>query len=679
MRSLTGQTFGSYILEEPLGSGGMGEVYAARHVRLTKRRAAVKVLPSSLATEPEFLRRFEAEANAAASLDHPNVLGLWEYGEHEGMPFLVMPLIPGGSLKELLERRGPLTAPEAGRILTQIAAALDYAHGRGLLHRDVKPANILLTEEGRPVLADFGIAKVMEATQTQITRAGTGIGTPEYMAPEQLEGNAERRSDLYALGVVLYQMLTGKVPYSGSTPYAIAYQQLEAPLPSLRAANPRVPVAVERVLERALAKDPAQRYATGREFALAFEAASANDPHDRRTGPLIMTPAPAAVALAPIETPAYRPPAPSAAPLPAYVPLPAAETAPPRQSNPWPLAVAALLALVLLAGGALAYLTLNRAPAPAAAATATSAPPNFAATGTALAASVGADISARATRTAEAVTLQNAVAAGTSTAQAALQATATGAAQADAARTATAGAAQATQQAQVAGTGTAQTQATAQAGAVTATTAAAIGATQTTVANVTATALARPSPTPPPPTAPPPTPPPPTAPPAPTATTAPPAAWGPTLAPLTGGKAYTDPQQRFALSVPRDWTVKTNPDSSVTFTAPGNTAAAGVMVDDLTRAPNTTVEQYAKAVEDQLKQQADYQQLSFDKVLIGNQQALRRIYRVRSSGGALIQAEQLYVVANGLGHRVTFQSLPNTFSSQQPTFDAVAGSYRVLK
>lgn len=669
MRNLTGQTFGSYILEEPLGSGGMGEVYAARHVRLTKRRAAVKVLPSYLANEPEFLRRFEAEANAAASLDHPNVLGLWEYGEHEGMPFLVMPLIPGGSLKELLERRGPLTMPEASRILTQIAAALDYAHGRGLLHRDVKPANILLTEEGRPVLADFGIAKVMEGAQTQITRAGTGIGTPEYMAPEQLEGNAERRSDLYSLGVVLYQMLTGKVPYSGSTPYAIAYQQLEAPLPSLRAANPRVPVAAERVLERALAKDPAQRYATGREFALAFDAASAGDPHDQRTGPLIMTPAPAAVAVAPVATPAYRAPAPSPAPLPAYVPLPAAGGAPPRQSNPWPLAVAALLALVLLAGGALAYLTLNRAPTPAAA-TATSAPPNFAATGTALAANVGADFAARATRTAEAVTLQNAIAAGTSTAQAGLQATATGAAQASAAGTATAGAAQATQQAQVAGTGTAQVQATAQAGAVTATAAAAIGATQTTVAGATATVLAQPSPTPPPPTAPPPTAPPPTA---------PPNAWGPTLTPLTGGKVYTDPQQRFSLSVPRDWAVKTNPDSSASFTAPGNSATADVVVDDLTRAPNTTVEKYAKLVEDQLKKQADYQQLSFDKVLIGNQQALRRIYRVRSSSGTLIQVEQFYLVANGYGHRLTFESLPNAFAAQQPTFDAVAGSYRVLK
>lgn len=670
MRDLAGQTFGSYLLEEPLGSGGMGEVYAARHVRLTKRRAAVKVLPSSLATEPEFRRRFEAEANAAASLDHPNILGLWEFGEHEGMPYLAMPLILGGSLKELLERRSPLSIPEASRIVTQIGAALDYAHGRGVLHRDVKPANILLTEEGRPVLADFGIAKVMEASQTQITRAGTGIGTPEYMAPEQLEGRAERRSDLYALGVVLYQMLTGKVPYSGSTPYAVAYQQLEAPLPPLRAANPRVPLAVERVLERALAKDPAQRYATGKELAAAFEAASTASPHDQRTGPLIMTPAPA-TALAPVER---RPQSvPAAAPLPAYVPLPATETPPPRQSNPWPLAVAALLALVLLFGGALAYLTLNRAAPPAAAATATTAPPDFAATGTALAVNVGADIAARATRTADALALQGAIAAGTSTAQAGLQATATSAAQANAASTATAGAAGATEQALVAATGTAQVQATQQAGAMTATSAAAIGATQTASGNATATVLARPSPTPVPPTAPPPTATPPPAP------TAPPAAWGPVLAPLAGGQTYTDPQQRFSLSVPRDWTAKTNPDSSVTFSTPGNTAVAGVLVDDLSRAPNTTLEQYAKLVEDQLKKQTDYQQLSLDRVLLGNQQALRRVFRVRSSNGTVVQAEQLYVVANGLGHRLTFETLPNNFSAQQQTFDAVAGSYRTLK
>src|SRR3954468_12289731 len=223
MRDLSGQTFGSYRLEGLLGRGGMGEVYRARHLRLVNRLAAVKVLPSTLATDPDFLQRFEHEAVSAASLDHPAILPVWDYGEQDGQPSLAMPLVTGGSLKELLERDGPLSLTDAERYLTPIAEALDYAHSRGILHRDVKPANILLREDGRPQLADFGIAKAIESTQTPgLTQAGSGIGTPEYMAPEQIEGRAEKKSDLYSLAMALYQMLSGRVPYDGKTPYEIA-------------------------------------------------------------------------------------------------------------------------------------------------------------------------------------------------------------------------------------------------------------------------------------------------------------------------------------------------------------------------------------------------------------------------------------------------------------------------
>ncbi len=331
MRDLSGQTFGSYRLEGLLGRGGMGEVYRARHLRLTNRLAAVKILPASFASEPDFLRRFEQEANSAASLDHPNILPVWDYGEQDGTPFLAMPLVPAGSLKELLERRGPLPPAEAERYLSPIADALDYAHSRGILHRDVKPANILLREDGRPQLADFGIAKAIEGGQTGgLTQAGGGIGTPEYMAPEQIEGRAEPRSDLYALGITLYQLLSGQLPYDGATPYEVALKQIGNPLPPLRRLRPDLSPAIEATVARALAKDPAARYATGRDFAAALHGAIAHPNavpppisgvHDRRTMPLPSAPT-REVSQDGRAVVASPPPAPAFAPAPAPGSLP---------------------------------------------------------------------------------------------------------------------------------------------------------------------------------------------------------------------------------------------------------------------------------------------------------------------------------------------------------------------
>ncbi|HEY8598212.1 MAG TPA: serine/threonine-protein kinase, partial [Thermomicrobiales bacterium] len=374
MRDLSGQTFGSYRLEGLLGRGGMGEVYSARHLRLTGRLAAVKVLPASLATEPDFLRRFEQEANSAASLDHPNILPVWDYGEQDGTPYLAMPLVTSGSLKDLLERRGALSPDEAERYLTPIAEALDYAHSRGLLHRDVKPANILLRDDGRPQLADFGIAKAIEAGQTGgLTHAGGGIGTPEYMAPEQIEGRAEQRSDFYSLGVALYQMLSGRVPYDGATPYEIALKQLSNPLPPIRQFRPDLSPAIEAVLQRVLAKDPAERYASGGEFATAFRNAVARPggaaatiittPYTQRTTPLSVPPAPV-VAGPPAA--AYVPP-----PPPTYPPVAPTTGQPPpseraRRGTSWPLIAAAIIAagLILLIGGLGAYNAFFQEPTP---------------------------------------------------------------------------------------------------------------------------------------------------------------------------------------------------------------------------------------------------------------------------------------------------------------------------
>jgi len=372
MGDLSGQTFGSYRLEGLLGRGGMGEVYRARHLRLTNRLAAVKILPASFASDPDFLRRFEQEANSAASLDHPNILPVWDYGEQDGTPFLAMPLVPAGSLKELLERRGPLSPAEAERYLAPIAEALDYAHSRGILHRDVKPANILLREDGRPQLADFGIAKAIEAGHTGgLTQAGGGIGTPEYMAPEQIEGRAEPRSDLYALGIALYQLLSGQLPYDGSTPYEVALKQISNPLPPLRRLRPDLSPAIEAIVARALAKDPAARYPTGRAFAAAFHEAIARPDsvpvpvpglYDQRTMPLQVVPASGAepggrAAASP------SPVAPALAPSPVPVPQPR-EAA--RRNSSWPLLTAALILAVLIVGvgGVFAFRTLIGAPPP---------------------------------------------------------------------------------------------------------------------------------------------------------------------------------------------------------------------------------------------------------------------------------------------------------------------------
>ncbi|MDP9375880.1 MAG: serine/threonine protein kinase, partial [Chloroflexota bacterium] len=263
---------GSYRLLERIGKGGMGEVYRAQHLKL-RREAAVKVLPASLAAEQDFLKRFEREAASVASLDHPNILPVWDYGEQGGIPYLVMPYVKGGTLKDRLER-GPLPPAEITPYLTQMAEALDYAHERGIVHRDVKPANMLLDGRGRLYLSDFGVAKALEGAEG-LTRTGVGVGTPEYMAPEQAQGRADPRSDLYALGVILYQMLTGRVPFTGNSTVEVLMRQVQGtmPLMPLRAMGTAVPLAVEAVLQKALAKDPNARFQTGRALVEAFQQA----------------------------------------------------------------------------------------------------------------------------------------------------------------------------------------------------------------------------------------------------------------------------------------------------------------------------------------------------------------------------------------------------------------------
>jgi serine/threonine protein kinase len=271
MPSLIGQSLGRYHILEQLGEGGMATVYKAYDTRL-ERDVAVKVIRKSAFSQEvveRMLKRFEREAKALARLTHPNIVGVIDYGEYEGSPYLVMPYLPGGTLKQRLGK--PIPWQDAARTLLPISRALQFAHEQSIVHRDVKPANILITLSGEPMLTDFGIAKILETDEvTALTSTGMGVGTPEYMAPEQWAGNAGPQTDIYALGVVLYEMITGRKPYIADTPPAIMLKQATEPLPPPEKYVPGLPEAVEKVLLKALAK-PENRYTDMAALAGAME------------------------------------------------------------------------------------------------------------------------------------------------------------------------------------------------------------------------------------------------------------------------------------------------------------------------------------------------------------------------------------------------------------------------
>jgi eukaryotic-like serine/threonine-protein kinase len=272
MQNLTGHTLGRYHILEELGKGGMAIVYKAFDTRLD-RNVAVKIIrvdQFAPAVLESILKRFDGEAKVVASLIHPNIVGVIDYGEYEGSPYMVMPYLPGGTLKERLGKTVPWQ--DAAKLLLPIAEALGYAHDKNIIHRDVKPSNILLTQGGQPMLTDFGIAKILESEETHtLTGTGMGIGTPEYMAPEQWNGQAGPQSDIYSLGVVFYELVTGQKPYNADTPAAIMLKQANDPLPRPRQFVPGLPEAVEKVLFKALAKRLEDRYQNMSEFADALE------------------------------------------------------------------------------------------------------------------------------------------------------------------------------------------------------------------------------------------------------------------------------------------------------------------------------------------------------------------------------------------------------------------------
>src|SRR5258708_4412316 len=272
MTDLLGQRLGGYEIVTLLGRGGMAAVYLARQTSPLRRDVAIKVVKPIAAEAADFVPRFEREAQTIASLSHPHIVKIFDYGRQGETVYLVMELLRGGSLRDRL-KNGPLALPEAARCLEQIASALDYAHQKGIIHRDLKPQNVLLDESGSLFLTDFGIAKALDET-TGLTHSGKVMGTPSYMAPEQWQGKTiDARADVYALGVMLFEMLGGEVPFKGDTPFTLMYMHLNDPPPSLRSLRADIPPEIEQVVKGALAKSPSDRFRSAGAMAKPFRGA----------------------------------------------------------------------------------------------------------------------------------------------------------------------------------------------------------------------------------------------------------------------------------------------------------------------------------------------------------------------------------------------------------------------
>jgi eukaryotic-like serine/threonine-protein kinase len=312
-----------YEVEELVGTGGMSSVFRA-HDRLLDRKVALKVLHPQYSEDEEYVERFRREARAVAALSHPNIVTVIDRGEHEGRQFIVFEYIDGENLKGLIQRRGPAPVTTALELAMQIARGLSFAHQQGLVHRDVKPQNVLLNGDGQAKVTDFGIARSLDV-QHGMTQTGTVLGTSDYIAPEQAQGQrVDEHTDVYSLGVVLYEMLTTEVPFPGENFVAVAMRHINEEPPSIRDKRPDVSPRFEAAVQRAMAKRPEDRFQTMADFCRELEANLAE--------------AQGATVVAPAQ--------------------PRRARAPRRQgANPWPI-VLALLTLIAI-GGVIAYLVMR--------------------------------------------------------------------------------------------------------------------------------------------------------------------------------------------------------------------------------------------------------------------------------------------------------------------------------
>lgn len=322
-----GEMVGPYRLTEQLGQGGMATVYKAYHAALD-RFVAIKVLHPAFTEDPNFLARFQREAKVVARLDHVNIVPIYDYAEHEGRPYLVMKFIEGETLKARLGR-GPFSSGEVSRVVEAVGAALGYAHKRNILHRDVKPSNVLLAWDGQIYLADFGLARIAQAGESTLT-SDMIVGTPQYISPEQAMGKKELDdgTDIYSFGVMLYELIVGKVPFSADTPFSVIHDHIYSPLPLPRQVNASVHPEVERFLLKALAKERGDRYKNVHELVAAFQQAW-TDGAPTEAATVRVTP-PAEAATIPPTPAAPPPPTTAQAQAPASTPIqgPTAQPAP---------------------------------------------------------------------------------------------------------------------------------------------------------------------------------------------------------------------------------------------------------------------------------------------------------------------------------------------------------------